>query len=127
MKKSGHSDIAIKYYLEKTNIGEIENPDAQGEHTSIVWGDTLYFFLKIIDGIIKDIKFQATSCIAGLTIASAVTILAGGRTLEDAKKITEEDIMKHLKCVPIQKSHCVVLALEALKNTIKNYEGRKDG
>jgi nitrogen fixation NifU-like protein len=125
LKKSGYSDTAIKYYLKKTNIGKIENPDVQIEHTGAC-GDTLNFFLKINgDTIIKDIKFQATSCIAGLSAASAVAVLVGGRTLKEAERLTEEDIIRHLKCVPSQKTHCVVLALEALKKAIENYEGRK--
>ncbi len=124
LKKSGYSDIAIKYYLEEINIGRIENPDAQIEQTGVC-GDTLQFFLKVNGDIIQDIKFQATSCVAGLSACSAVTVLVGGKTLKEAKKLTKEDLVNHLKSVPRIKTHCVVLALEGLINVIENYESRK--
>jgi len=123
-KKSGYSGIAIKYYLEETNIGRIENPDAQIEHTGVC-GDTLQFFLKVNGNIIEDIKFQATSCVAGLSACSAVTVIVKGKTLQEAKKLTKEEIVKHLNAVPVIKTHCVILALEGLIKVIEHYEKRK--
>lgn len=126
LKKSGYSDVAIKYHLEKTNIGKIENPDAQVEHIGSVCGDTVQYFLKVNDDIIKDIKFQATSCVGGLSACSAVTVLVMGKTLQQAKKLTEDEIVNHLKSVPMIKTHCVVLALEGLIKVIETYERGKN-
>lgn len=121
LKDSGYSEKAIKYYLEKTHIGKIENPDVEITHMGLC-GDIMHFSLKIKDNIIKDIKFQATCCVGGLSAGSTVSILVKGKTIKQAKALTEEDIARHLKSFPKQKIHCVCLALKAFKKAIENYE-----
>ncbi len=123
LKDTGYSDKAIKYYLEKTNIGRIEKPDAEVTHMGMC-GDVMNFTLKIKNNIIEDIKFQATCCVGGLSAGSAITILIKDKKLEQAKRLTEEDIAKHLEKFPRQKIHCVCLALKALQKTIEKYKKR---
>lgn len=124
LKDSGYSEKAIKYYLERTHLGRIENPDAEIIHMGIC-GDIMHFSLRIKDNVIENIKFQATCCVGGLSAGSAVSMLVKGKTIDKAKSLTEEDIAKHLKALPRQKIHCICLAVKALKKAIENYERKK--
>jgi len=124
LKGSGYSEKAIKYYLERTHIGRIENPDAEIIHMGLC-GDIMHFSLRIKDNIIENIKFQATCCVGGLSAGSAVSMLVKGKTIDEAKSLTEEDIARHLKALPKQKIHCICLAVKALKKAVENYEINK--
>lgn len=127
LKEAGYSDIAIKYFLDRVNMGKVKNPTIENSKMGMC-GDILTFSLKIEDNIIKDIKFQATCCVGGIAAAAAISELAKNKSLKEALKITEEDIARHLKKFPKYKIHCVCLAVKALKKTIENYErtGPKD-
>lgn len=126
LKGSGYSEKAIKYYLEKTHIGRIEHPDAEIMHMGLC-GDIMHFSLRIKNDIIENIKFQATCCVGGLSAGSAVSMLVKGKTIKQAKSLTEEDIARHLMALPKQKIHCICLAVKALKKAIENYEKRLNG
>ena len=72
LKKSGYSDKAIEYYINKVNVGEIEDHSAHFTYTGPC-GDTMGVFLKINSGVIKDAKFQATGCAGAFASGSALT------------------------------------------------------
>ncbi|MCX8158769.1 MAG: iron-sulfur cluster assembly scaffold protein [Candidatus Pacearchaeota archaeon] len=119
----------IEYYKNPKNRGKIENPDAIGEEIGSC-GDTMAFFVKIgkkkVDGkevdYIKDIKFDTLGCAVAVASASATTELVKGKTIPEAKKISEQDIAKKLGDIPEAKFHCIDLTLGTLRNTINNWE-----
>lgn len=124
LKKSGYSEKAIKYYLEKINVGEISDPSIRYAYTGPC-GDTIEIFLKIDSDIITDAKFQAIGCAGAFTSASALTEMITGKLLEQAKIITEEEIISYLEGIPKVKMHCACLARRTLEKAIKTYTNKK--
>ncbi|MGQ9723696.1 MAG: iron-sulfur cluster assembly scaffold protein [Candidatus Jordarchaeum sp.] len=88
LKKSGYSEKAIEYYINKVNVGEMENPDADYAWTGPC-GDTMEFQLRIKNDTIQDAKFRAIGCAGSFSAGSALTEMIKGKKLEEAKKIDE--------------------------------------
>ncbi|MDD5133541.1 MAG: iron-sulfur cluster assembly scaffold protein [Candidatus Nanoarchaeia archaeon] len=113
------------------NMGKIENPDGLGKVGNAICGDILWVYIKVGKNkkgqeIIKDIKVSTTGCIAAITSSSMVTQLAKGKTLEQAEKITKEDVNNALGKLPEIKFHCSILAQDALKKAIQDYRSKKN-
>jgi nitrogen fixation protein NifU and related proteins len=102
--------------------GEIEDADAVGEVGNVKCGDIMKVFIKVDNGIIKKIKFKTYGCIAAIASSDYLCELAEGKTLEEAKKITSQDVVDIMGGdVPVIKIHCSVLAQDALKKAIEEY------
>ena len=124
LKKSGYSSRAIEYYVRKVNVGEIKDSSVRFAYTGPC-GDTMEVFLKIESNVIKDAKFQAIGCAGAFVSGSALMELIKEKTLEQAEKIDEEDIINHLGSIPKQKIHCACLAKRTLQKAIKQYRKTK--
>ncbi len=121
-----YSKEVLEHFANPRNMGEMKNPDAVGEMGNVSCGDVMRIYLKVKDNRIKDIKFQTFGCAAAIATSSMITDLAKGKTLEEAKKITNKDVAESLKGLPPIKMHCSNLAADVLKIAIKNWEnGRK--
>ncbi|RJX15842.1 iron-sulfur cluster assembly scaffold protein [Candidatus Bathyarchaeota archaeon] len=123
LKLAGYSDKAIELFMKKVNVGEISNPDVSTTYTGIC-GDTMKIFLKIENGKIKDAKFQAIGCAGSFAAGSALTEMIKNKSLEEAEKITEKDIIGFLGKIPEQKLHCANLAKKTLEKAINDYRGK---
>lgn len=121
LKKSGYSDKAIEYYLKKANVGSIENPSVHEMYTGPC-GDTMEVYLKIESNIIKDAKFQAVGCAGAFSSGSALMDIVKGKTLDEAEKIDEKDIIKFIGGIPKQKFHCTCLAKRTLQRALEKYK-----
>jgi nitrogen fixation protein NifU and related proteins len=120
LKKSGYSDKAIKYFIDKVNVGKINDPSARAVFTGPC-GDTVEIFLKIKDNVITNAKFQATGCAGAFTSGSGLTTILKNKTLDEAEKINEKKVIAHLGEMPKQKFHCTSMFIVALRNAIKEY------
>lgn len=112
----------LKYFKNPKNLGPMENPDATGETSNSVCGDIMKIAIKVKNKKITDIKFQTFGCAVAIANSSIITEIAKGKTIEQAKKITDKDLIKFLGKIPPLKFHCSSLAINTLKKTIKNWE-----
>jgi nitrogen fixation protein NifU and related proteins len=117
-----YSKKVMEHFKNPKNMGEVKNPDAVGEVGNPSCGDVMRISIKVKNDKIQDIGFQTMGCIAAIATSSMTTELAKGKTLNEAKKITNKDVADSLGSLPPIKMHCSNLAAEALREAIKNYE-----
>lgn len=114
----------MENFRDPQNMGKMENPDGVGTVGNPVCGDMLKMYIRVIDGVIKDIKVETFGCVAAIATSSMTTQMAIGKTLEEAKEITRSQVAEALDGLPPQKMHCSNLAAEALHKAIEDYESR---
>jgi NifU-like protein involved in Fe-S cluster formation len=117
----------MKHFTDPKFMGEIKNPDGVGELGNMKCGDIMKIFLKIDkkNNTIKDIKFQTFGCVAAIASSDVLCELAKGKTIEEARNISNKDIVNALGELPSIKEHCSVLGAGALKNALDDFEGKK--
>ncbi|RKY51324.1 MAG: Fe-S cluster assembly scaffold protein NifU [Candidatus Neomarinimicrobiota bacterium] len=117
-----YSEKVMDHFRNPRNVGEIENPDGTGHVGNPICGDVMELYIKVKDNIITDAKFKTFGCGAAIATSSMVTELVIGKTIEEAKEITNNVVAEALDGLPPIKMHCSVLAEEALETAIKDYK-----
>ncbi len=126
MENTPYTEKVIEYFQNPKNVGEIEDPDGYAKEGSPACGDMVSLFIKVHDDTheITDIKFKSYGCASNIATGSIITEMAKGKTIEEAKKITWQQAAEELGGLPDLKTHCSVLAVDALREAIRNYEER---
>ncbi|MHA1263933.1 MAG: Fe-S cluster assembly scaffold protein NifU [Candidatus Helarchaeota archaeon] len=127
MKSTKYSQKVLEHFRNPRNVGSLEGEDvAIGRVGNPVCGDLMEIYIKVKDDTIEDIKFKTFGCGSAIATSSMITELAKGKTLDEALKITRQNVADELEGLPPVKMHCSNLAADALHDAIKNYrEGRK--
>jgi len=121
----GYSKKVMEHFMNPRNVGVIENPDGYGKVGNPICGDVMEIFIKVKDDIITDIKFRTFGCGSAIATSSMITELAKGKHVDEAIKITRNDVADELDGLPPQKMHCSNLAADALSEAIKDYKNKK--
>ena len=115
----------INMFKKPKNIGEIKNPSGKGKVGNPKCGDIMEVYIKVKNDKIINAKFKTFGCVAAIVSSDALCELVKGKTIAEAKKITNQDIVDFLGNMPSIKIHCSVLGKEALDKAIKDYEKKK--
>ena len=121
-----YSKKVLDTFANPKNVGEIENADGVGTVGNAKCGDIMQVFLKIENDLIVDAKFKTFGCTAAIASSSIATEMIKGKTLDEALKIKNADVVEALEGLPPQKIHCSVLAEEAIAEAIKDYREKKE-
>jgi len=113
------------HFFHPRNVGEIKDADGVGTVGNPTCGDVMSIYIKVKDEKIGDIKFKTFGCAAAIATSSILTEMAKGKTLNEALKITRDDVAHELGGLPAIKLHCSNLAADALKKAIEDYRSKK--
>jgi len=117
-----YSEKVMDHFMNPRNVGEIPDADGEGSVGNPVCGDMMSFHIKVDDGRLSDVKFKTFGCGAAIAVSSIVSEMAKGKTLEEAKRITNADVAAELDGLPKNKMHCSNLGADALHKAIEDYE-----
>ncbi len=117
-----YNETLIDHFMHPRNVGEIENPDAMAVVGDSECGDFIRVYLKVNEGRISDFKFLTQGCPGAISTSSIATELAIGKTLEEALKLTDNDVIEAAGGIPAKKAHCSLLAIRGLHEAILNYQ-----
>ena len=115
----------MQAFANPKNVGEVENYNAIGTVGNEVCGDIMQITLRIENNIVKDAKFKTFGCAAAVASSTTATSMIIGKTIEEARKIKNKDVIEELGGLPAQKIHCSVLAEEAINLALDDYEKRQ--
>ena len=125
MVESGYSNKAIKLYVDNVNVGRLDNPTVVTTFLGTC-GDLIKLYLKINEkNIIEDAKFYYLGCPGSASSASAMTTILKGKAIDQAKKMTGDDILSELGGLPKSKLDCTRLSIKTLRKAIAEYEKLK--
>jgi len=119
-----YTEKVFEHFRNPRNVGEIPDADGVGTVGNPVCGDLMTVYIKVKEGRVEDVKFKTFGCAAAIATSSMITELAKGKTLDEAAKITRQDVADSLGGLPPIKMHCSNLAADALQAAIKNYRGK---
>ena len=119
---SGYTDITIDHFKNPRNVGQVESPDGVGTEGIEGQGNFMSISIKLDGDVLADVRFRTYSCPAARASGSAVTVLAKGKALQEAKAIGGEEIQEFLGRLPLGKEKSANLACAALQRAIRDCE-----
>lgn len=123
--ESMYSQQLLDHFQNPRNAGELPDADAAVEIENPVCGDVIRLSLKLEAGRVSAIKFKAKGCVPAMACGSALTELVLGKTLEEARRLTREDMTEAVGDLPQASRHAAQLALDALHAVLQQAEPRK--
>ena len=120
-----YSEKVMEHFLNPQNVGVIEDADGVGEVGNAKCGDIMKMYLKIDNEVITDVKFETFGCASAIASSSMATELIKGQRVEDAMALTNKAVAEALDGLPDYKMHCSVLAEEAIRSALEDYQKKK--
>jgi len=119
-----YSDIVVEHFTNPRNIGVVENADGRGQDSNPVCGDFTRITVRLADGKVAEAKFKTFGCSAAIASASMVTTLAVGKSIDQASRISAQDVLAALGGLPLVKEGCALMAAGALRSAIADAKVR---
>jgi nitrogen fixation NifU-like protein len=123
---SRYGDVLLDHFMEPRNAGTIDDPDAVATVTNPACGDVIRLYLKVAGDVITDAKWQTQGCGTAIAASSMASEMMEGQTVEQARKMTRTSISEALGGLTPAKMHCSVLAADALREALDDYQGRQE-
>ena len=117
-----YSEKVMEHFLNPQNVGVIEDANGVGEVGNAKCGDIMKMYLKIDNGIIEDVKFETFGCASAIASSSMATQMIKGKPVAEAMLLTNKAVAEALDGLPPHKLHCSVLAEEAIKAALDDYD-----
>ncbi|HEX9849822.1 Fe-S cluster assembly scaffold protein NifU [Candidatus Deferrimicrobium sp.] len=127
MAAGPYSEKVMDHFMNPRNVGEIESADGVGEVGNPACGDMMRLYLKIDAGKVVDAKFRTFGCGAAIASSSMLTEMIKGKTVDEARAITNQHVADALDGLPAVKIHCSVMAEQAVKSALDDYVKKHDG
>lgn len=122
---AGYSELVREHFEHPRNAGVLEEPDGVGERSNPVCGDRMTVMVRVEDGRIAAVRWQTRGCPAAIATSSFASEWVQGWTLDAVRQLTREAIAEAMGGLPRDKVHCSVLAADALKAAVADYEQRR--
>ncbi len=120
-----YSEKVLDHFSNPRNVGELSDANGVGEVGNAVCGDIMKMYLKIDEGIIKDVRFKTFGCGAAIATSSMATELIKGKTVDEALQLSNKAVITALDGLPPVKVHCSVLAEQAVRAALADYYRRQ--
>ncbi len=120
-----YSEKVMEHFRNPRNVGVIEDADAVGEVGNAKCGDIMKMYMKIEDDVITDVKFETFGCGSAIASSSMATEMIKGKPVSEAMQLTNAAVAEALDGLPDYKMHCSVLAEEAIKSALEDYNSKK--
>jgi nitrogen fixation NifU-like protein len=127
MAAGPYSEKVMDHFMNPRNVGEIESADGVGEVGNPACGDMMRLYLKIDEGKVIDAKFRTFGCGAAIASSSMLTEMIKGKTVDEARAITNQHVADALDGLPAVKIHCSVMAEQAVKAALDDYAKKHAG
>ena len=127
MAAGPYSEKVMDHFMNPRNVGEIDGADGVGEVGNPACGDMMRLYLKIEEGRVRDAKFRTFGCGAAIASSSMLTEMIKGKTVDEARAITNQQVAEALDGLPAVKIHCSVMAEQAVKSALDDYDKKHVG
>jgi len=127
MTAGPYSETVMEHFMNPRNVGEIEAADGVGEVGNPACGDMMRLYLKIEAGRVVDAKFRTFGCGAAIASSSMLTEMIKGKTVDEAREISNQAVADALGGLPEVKIHCSVMAEQAVKSALDDYAKKHAG
>ncbi len=127
MAAGPYSEKVMDHFMNPRNVWEIESADGVGEVGNPACGDMMRLYLKIDEGKVVDAKFRTFGCGAAIASSSMLTEMIKGKTVDEARAITNQHVADALDGLPAVKIHCSVMAEQAVKSALDDYVKKHAG
>ena len=121
-----YSDLVMDHFHNPRNVGTIEDADGVGNVGNPVCGDVMQMMIKVKENRIEDIKFQTMGCGAAIATSSISTEMVMGKTLDEARELSNKAVAEALGGLPPAKMHCSNLAADAIHLALDDYKSKHE-
>ena len=120
-----YNELVIDHFSNPRNVGELPDADGYALVGDPSCGDQMKLWITVKEGRISDIKFKSFGCPGAIATSSMATVLTLGKTLAEAKLLTDDDVILALGGIPENKRHCSLMGVNALLAAIYDYEKKQ--